>query len=321
MPMVSGEALPPVMFLRLFLAGLIKWPPAVKHFIGVSAEARGPSDFLAAFESTLIFCDGRAWTRIFQRMDSGPVVASTGLVRHSLDMGLIVSAGEAAGQPAGEAAGQGVEHIAGRTLLRLGRNLLEYRVCSNSPALRLFTEWFGILSRRGLYWPRNSAIEVARFAAELRDVIAELRGARCGAFGLAGGASRRRCYNLLCMTRLVMSAIDTPLRSTVDAMTMEQVLEWVPDVRGHVAPLHSWRAGDVRRSFGGMPPALVPMWCCMAGAMPDEKIHAAMRVPMRNVWRVYFDWRVDEAAAASDVHDPPYPPGPRVIAQLLSAVK
>ena len=113
-----------------------------------------------------------------------------------------------------------------------------------------------------------------------------------------------------------MSAIDIPFRPALDKMTMDQLLDWTPDVRGHMAPLQSCRVGDVRRLFGGMPLPLVSMWCCLAGNMSEDRIQAALRAPMREVWRVYFDWRVEEAAAV-DAHDPLYPPGPRVIADLL----
>ena len=112
-----------------------------------------------------------------------------------------------------------------------------------------------------------------------------------------------------------MSVVDASLRSTLDAMTMDQLLEWAPDVRGHVQPLHLCRVGDVRRMFGGIPPAFVSMWCCMAGVMSEDRIHAALRAPMRDVWRVYFDWRVQQVGPHA--HDPPYPPGPRIIAMLL----
>ncbi|MCP4243048.1 MAG: hypothetical protein GY772_21045 [bacterium] len=198
----------------------------------------------------------------------------------------------------------------------MGRNGTAHIIMDTRGAEHVVRGCLGIAADAALTWPRDSA-DLADFATRLEDMVVRMRRVCCPVSGATfgrGAVSGHNRYNIKSFVRVMMGRVESHMPRAIGPVSMATVLKWTPDVRGYAQPLRSMSYDDVRHMFGGMSPMMIPYWCCLAGIMPESRVKAALKADLRAVWDVY-DRHLLSLHTTVDPRDPPYPPGPRAIAQ------
>ena len=74
---------------------------------------------------------------------------------------------------------------------------------------------------------------------------------------------------------------------------------------------------EAKFMFGDISPLMIPYWACLSSSIPQAKLQAASKVDVNQVWALFDEYLTQVHGGDNDVNDPPYPPGPRIIAQML----
>ena len=91
--------------MKLFVANMIKWPPAVRYYTKLVEDVSWESlidwtshepNMLSIIMNVVRWCDGvSTWPIIFQRMNSGLMDATTGLLVQMTHLGVLKKPGRA----------------------------------------------------------------------------------------------------------------------------------------------------------------------------------------------------------------------------------
>ena len=308
---VCGGVVLAVGLARTLLAHSIKWPPAVSHFAGIARGVVDAGGLVHAYSSAIRFASGQRWPTMFYRMDFGHLVHQTGLAFHAVNLDLLAPLAELARktQP------QTSDHV-----VLLGRNAAPFVMKDTQGAQHVVAECIRLAEAFGLTWPCGSD-GLEEFGGKLESLIRSMRRVRCpttaATFG-CGESGSRHSYNIKSFVRVVMATVEAHMPEAMKTMPMTVVLEWCPDVGGHAKPLRAMRHERAMELFGGMSPLMIPYWACLAGALPHKTIKDALAVDPNLAWDVYDQHLAKLHCDEPDDGDPLYPPGPRIIAQLLA---
>ncbi len=296
-------------FALLFLGHMIKWPPAVRHILeliqrkgtAVSQTAAGLVDL---HRQVLRWADNKPFKSMLRRMHSARMNLTTGLIPSSKDVGLI-----AQGVAEGES-------------LQLGPSGTQYTLVPELPESAAFQIYEKVLKEgelAALVWP-TTATECAAFANGVLRAAQNIRSFSVDGFGLVGGVSATHQYLVKHLTRaFLFGVVESGIApAAFDSMPMSTLMAWLPDQGQHLQVISDWSVARVQKAFG-LHPLWVSCWTCLSAAMPESDmtkclLHTddALLKPVQD-----FEDEMARLAGTGDVSDPPFPPGPRIIAQSL----
>ena len=102
---ISSSVAGALRLMKLFVANMIKWPPAVHYYtrivVDVSWEdliawSSNKANMLSIIMSVVEWCDGTStWPTVFKRMNSGLMDATTGLLVQMTYLGVLLKPGRA----------------------------------------------------------------------------------------------------------------------------------------------------------------------------------------------------------------------------------
>ena len=240
---MPGAPIDAMKCLKLFGAHLIKWPPAVTMWTEYTLSANKPSDLVQCWRRVLVWCSGRKWPVMFERMNSGLMDAQTGLVVNSTRLQLTTPHVDVQEDNPKRRKGktQSGEHSRDRKLLTLGRELTVTRMLEDdTPAIEIFQHLHDGIIASGLSWPTSPG-DVPLFADRLLEVIKSTRAHRTasGACLRGGMASGRTHYNAKHFLRVVLVGIEAVWPGAFDALSMRHITQWLPDQNNHVEEFSS----------------------------------------------------------------------------------
>jgi hypothetical protein len=239
---LATGVLDPMRFTALFVAHLIKWPPAVAKWSDLLFENPLERSTVAGLVSLLrrviAWCHDRRWPDIFARMNSKLMDAQTGLAVNATRLGLIARCPDgtgldepksrrirlkstepvfAAARPSG---GEGRRYA-------LGRAGSVYEELSDSvPADAILQNLVVLTSAVALSVPQQSSVDVPAFADSLLTLINAARSYKSGIAHLKGGDSG---YNSKPLLRVLLLEIECAIPDAWDTLSFRRLADWCPD--------------------------------------------------------------------------------------------
>ena len=339
---VPDRAVLPGEFAVLFIAHLIKWPPAVEHWFRLVAEfdlQQVTTKKLAdAFISVLRFCDDKPWREMFDRMSGGLMDAQTGLAVMGIRLGVLkkkVKAQQLQRVPSRRAvetdvadatppkrkrslaktsqhAPSGADDAAEITTLRLGRASTEYELLPSTTGIESVVDFVLSTAVDVPAFPRGVG-EVEAFADDLLGMIRKLRNFKGeGGAQLKGGHSPEHAYSARHLLRIILLHIDRSWNAAFDSLTFKRITDWCPDERNHAEGLGpTVSAGWVREKFG-MSPFMWHAWMCLLN-FGDAPLQQCIEKGEQVVWEAFNTYEMTQTGASDD-----FPPGPHKLLASLA---
>ena len=290
----AGHRNPEMALVLAFLGHALKWPPAVREWARRIREdwPQSPLEVVRHLRKVILFCHGRPWKRMFERMNTSKrMLAVVGVAILGSQLGML----------------EAIEHsMVG--LVELGSALKRYRIVDEEKVPESLIR--GFLEDAARHNPRWPSVGSAGSAAS-KDAILTWGEGLC-AFAqaarsreaddmpgtrLVGGRSEQPGYQVSHFVRCGLYALEKSSGEEVlDAFTMQELNAFFPDERGHAEGMLHWHASSVREAFGTSP-ILLSGWLCLAGGgNAGGRLERSLLKPMVDVYRVFEDDRVQQEA-------------------------
>ena len=312
---LGTEVLDPFRFAALFMAHIIKWPPAVAKWSALLSEnphdgssARG---LVSILRQVIAWCDGKRWPRMFSCMNSKLMDAQTGLAVHCARLGLVARCDDQVFRMTSKTKQPQVPQVKrprggeeGRRFA-LGRAGTEYvELLDSAPAEAVVQHLVDAVSEAKLSLPQAS-VDAPAFADKLLEVINAARSYKSGSAHLKGGDSG---YNSKHLLRAVLLEIERDLPEMFDSMPFSRLSDWCPDESNNAEHLGNCTAGYVRHHFGTSP-LMWHCWACLLGIkFDDAKAAAALEVDDAVLWEPILKHEARSSPEADS-----FTPGPHII--------
>ena len=316
---LATGVLDPMRFTALFVAHLIKWPPAVAKWSDLLFE--NPLDgstaagLVSLLRRVIAWCHDRRWPEIFARMNSKLMDAQTGLAINATRLGLIARCPDgtgldepksrrnklkstepvfAAARPSG---GEGRRYA-------LGRAGSVYEELSNSVPADAILQNLVVLTSAGALSVPQSSVDVPAFADSLLTLINAARSYKSGNAHLKGGDSG---YNSKHLLRVVLLEIEFAIPDALDNLSFRKLADWCPDETSNAEHLGDCTATFVRDNFATSP-LMWHCWACLLGQTVDEaKVADALEMDDAVLWGPILEHECSPNPVES------FTPGPHII--------
>ena len=295
---LATGVLDPMRFAALFVAHLIKWPPAVAKWSDLLFENPLDRSTVAGLVSLLrrviAWCHDRRWPDIFARMNSKLMDAQTGLAVNATRLGLIARCPDGTGldepksrrirtkstEPGHIFAAAHPRGGEGRRYA-LGRAGSVYEELSDSgPAEAILQNLVVLTSAVALSVPQES-VDVPAFADSLLTLINAARSYKSGNAHLKGGDSG---YNSKHLLRVLLLEIECAIPDAWDTLSFRRLADWCPDETYNAEHLGDCTATFVRDNFATSP-LMWHCWACLLGQNVDEaKVADALEMDDAVLW-------------------------------------
>ena len=345
-----GELLDHGKLAAAFLAHTIKWPAAVVHFGGLLCELSGTeltaARLVDAYLHTVRWCDGQKWPNVFQRMNGGGRMnAETGLAVNGVHFGVLgpriprgpkrrrlaAKTSEATAQCSGQPEADDDEPPTPLDVevASLGPAGSRYPIRENlGDAHQVAEHVLQTLQAAGLRWPVGRD-QVPAFANGLMASFASIRRFRTAddahAPGFPGGKDKSSSYHVKHFTRIVLLELERRMPDAFDDLTMQDIAQWTPDEGHYLDAISKMLVVDARKAFAPLSVLMIGCWGCLTHSLhdhnlkqPDQKLRAALKVPLRAVEYFLREFELEAHEMLSD--DDLFPPGPRALFDMWEAL-
>ncbi len=178
---VPGRWVEATVLVEMFLGHSIKWVKEVgrwQELVDAShlrlAGVSTAETLVEAYRNVILWSDGRAWPKMFHRMNHGRAHATTGLAVSAGQLGLL---------------GKGASGETGQ-IVRLGPAQTAYLLKADTSIAIKLVEALLVLAKDAVRWPaRHIEEDLQLFAGQLLKFASDARSLRMGKAGFTGGTS------------------------------------------------------------------------------------------------------------------------------------
>ena len=134
--------------------------------------------------------------------------------------------------------------------------------------------------------------------------------------GFCGGRDPAHGYTVKSFTRGMLIVAETMDPTLFDDVQLEEIQAFAPDENKHTSCLKSWTGLEIRHRFA-LSPLMLSCYCCIAGWMDIAHMQQMMKFDDAKLMSVLYQWLREKQDLSTRADDYPFPPGPKVLGQML----